>query len=324
MTLKVGFIGTGGIAKAHMNILGELENVTITGFCDVQLERAEQAAALWPEAKAYSDITHMLDEQKLDAAFICLPPMAHGEAERHFIERNIPFLVEKPLAVDNDVPRELAAQIAAKKLITSVGYQWRYIESLDEVKQFIADSQLGMALGYWMGGMPMPPWWRVQNMSGGQFVEQTTHITDMLRYLCGEVDEVYAAYGHRYMHESVEGTNVADVGTVTMKMKNGSIATISNTCMLPLGYTVGLNVMTNKGIVEVRSNGTRILQHKDDMNAAYVTTANPRWGEDVAFLEAVRTGDPSLIKSSYADALRTHEVTVAANLSAATGKPVKL
>lgn len=324
MTLKVGFIGTGGVAKGHITNLAAIEGVTIAAFCDLQLERAEAAARDWTGAKAYASIVEMLDDVKLDAAFVCVPPMAHGDAERALIERGIPFLVEKPLGVDNELPRQLAAEIEKKGLITSVGYQWRYIPSLDEAKRFLESGRVGMALGYWMGGMPRVPWWRVQHLSGGQFVEQTTHITDLLRYLCGEVVEVYAAYGHRSLHEREEGANVADVGTVTMKLANGAVATISNTCLLPVGHRVGLEVFTDQGIVEVQGSGSRIIRNKEEASAPFSAAVNPRVFEDIAFLDAVRTGNQSLIKSSYADSLKTHEVTVAANLSAATGKPVKL
>lgn len=324
MTLKLGFIGTGGVAKGHINGLASIEGATITAFCDLQLERAEAAAKDWNGAKAYSSIEDMLDDQKLDGVYVCVPPMAHGEAERALIERGIPFLVEKPLGVDGKLPQELAAQIEAKSLITSVGYQWRYIQSLDDDIRFLQSACPGMALGYWMGGMPGVPWWRVQQLSGGQFVEQTTHIVDLLRYLCGEVVEVYAAFGHRNLHERVEGVTVADVGTVTMKLASGAVATISNTCMISAGQKVGLDVYTEKGLLEVRSNGSRIIAGKEDADKPFTVSGNPRMFEDMAFLEAIRTGDQSKIKSSYADALKTHAVTVAANLSAATGKPVKL
>ena len=46
--------------------------------------------------------------------------------------------------------------------------------------------------------------------------------------------------------------------------------------------------------------------------------------QDDAFIEAIRTGNPSLIRSTYDDALRTAEITLAANESAATGLPVVL
>ncbi len=322
MTVKLGFIGTGGIANNHLNNLAKIDGVSVSAFCDIQLERAEQAARQWKDAKAYSNIDQMLDDQKLDGIYICVPPMAHGEAELKVIERDIPFLVEKPLAIDMELPRQILQKIEEKKLITSVGYHWRYLEVANTARKFLAESKLGMALGYWMGGMPMVPWWRKQDGSGGQFVEQTTHIADLLRFLCGEVVEVYAAYGQRVMHEKVEGTTVADVGTVTMKLENGAVATISNTCLLPVGHHVGLDLYTDQGVLEIR--GGSLKDIRPNQVTEYRNPSNPYHVEDEAFIHALRTGDASKILSPYADALATHAVTVAANESAESGQPVKL
>lgn|GEM_PF-2795785 len=74
----------------------------------------------------------------------------------------------------------------------------------------------------------------------------------------------------------------------------------------------------------MQSTGSRIIRNKEADVPPFASTHNPRMLEDIAFLEAVRTGNRSLIKSSYADALKSHEVAVAANISAATGKPVRL
>ncbi|CAG7616692.1 Gfo/Idh/MocA family protein [Paenibacillus allorhizosphaerae] len=322
MTLKIGFIGTGGIAKNHLSNLAKMEGVTVSSFCDIALERAEQAARQWPHAKAFTRIADMLDDQKLDGVYICIPPMAHGEAEESLTERGIPFLVEKPLGIDQELPDRIVELIKAKSLTTSVGFHWRYHDSTRKARQLLAESEAGMALGYWMGGMPMVTWWRVQQGSGGQFVEQTTHITDLLRYLCGDVVEVYAAYGHRVMQRKVEGTDVADVGTVTMKLHNGMVATVSNTCLLPVGHHVGLDVYTDQGILEIR--GGNLKEIRKDRVTEYKGSTNAYFAEDVAFLDAIRTGDASGILSTYEDAIKTHKVTVAANESAVTGHPVKL
>lgn len=322
MTLQIGFIGTGGIAKNHLGNLAKMDGVTVSAFCDIALERAEQAARQWSDAKAFTSISDMLDDRKLDGVYICIPPMAHGEAEQSLIEREIPFLVEKPLGIDRALPARIAEQIKAKRLATSVGFHWRYHDSTRRALQLLSDSEAGMALGYWMGGMPMVPWWRVQQDSGGQFVEQTTHITDLLRYLCGDVTEVYAAYGQRVMHRKVEGTDVADVGTVTMKLRSGMVATVSNTCLLPVGHHVGLDLYTDQGILEIR--GGNLKEIRKDRVTEFKSSTNAYFAEDAAFLNAIRTGDPSGILSTYEDAIKTHEVTIAANESAASGLPVKL
>ncbi|WP_257346157.1 Gfo/Idh/MocA family protein [Pseudalkalibacillus decolorationis] len=322
MTMKIGFIGTGGIAKAHLNNLATIEGAEVTAFCDIDLTRAEKEAQQWTEAKAYTDVDEMLDDTTLDAVYICVPPMAHGAPENAVIERGIPFLVEKPLAIDKRKPNEIVKKIESKKLITSVGYHWRYLEGVQRASSLLSDRKSGMALGYWMGGMPMVPWWRKKDGSGGQFIEQTTHIVDLLRYLCGEVDEVYTACSQRVMHEKVEGTTVYDVGTVTMKLNNGMVATISNTCLSPVGHKVGLDIYTDLGVLEISSAGLKEIG--PNLISEYKELKNPYFVEDEVFINAVRTGDPTNILSDYKDSVKTHEITIAANESAETGKSVSL
>lgn len=322
MTIKLGFIGTGGIANHHLKNLVQMEGVELAAFYDLDLNRAKKAASEHSGAKAFSHVDEMLDGTKLDGVYLCVPPLAHGDIEHKLIDRGIPFLVEKPLGIDREVPALISEKLHAKKLINSVGFHWRYNESNAIAKQLLQNSKAGMALGYWMGGMPMVPWWRVQSGSGGQFVEQTTHIVDLLRYLCGEVREVYAAYALQVMGHKVEGTDVPDVGSVTMKLANGMIATISNTCLLPVGHHVGLDIYTSNGVLELRSDSLKELTAREERT--YKNIANPYFVEDEAFIHALRTGDTSRILSDYADSLLTHEVTMAANESAASGKPVTL
>jgi len=322
MTIKLGFIGTGGIANHHLTNLVQMKDITLSAFYDLDIQRADKAASEHSGAKAFSNLDEMLDSTELDGVYVCVPPLAHGDAEYKLVERGIPFLVEKPLGINREVPAKIGQLVNDGKLITSVGYHWRYNESASIAKQLLEESKAGMALGYWMGGMPMVPWWRVQAGSGGQFVEQTTHIVDLLRYLCGEVREVYAAYGLQVMGEQVEGTDVPDVGSVTLKLANGMVATISNTCLLPVGHHVGLDIYTNNGVLELRSDALREITVEGSKSHANV--ANPYFVEDEAFIYALRTGDSSRILSDYEDSLKTHEVTIAANESAVSGKPIIL
>jgi myo-inositol 2-dehydrogenase / D-chiro-inositol 1-dehydrogenase len=319
--MKIGFIGTGFFAKKHASILGEMSGVEVTAFCGTSLEKAEGEARNWSNASGYTNVEQMLDKQKLDAVYICVPPMAHGSVEQALIERRIPFFVEKPLGI-NDTPYEIAKKIEEQGLITSVGYHWRYMDLSKKALSLLQERQIGMALGYWMGDMPMVPWWRDVNKSGGQFVEQTTHIVDLLRFLCGEIKEVYAAFSSRMMADKVEGTTVSDVGSVTLKLNNGMIATISNTCILPESNKSGLDVYTNEGVIQISSNLLRDIRGKE--MTEYRNQLDPYLIENRIFLDAIKTGDPTHILSSYKDAVKTHRVTLAAAHSAMTGEPVTL
>ncbi|GKU82902.1 Gfo/Idh/MocA family protein [Niallia sp. NCCP-28] len=317
--MKIGIIGTGGFAKMHARILADLEGIEVTAFCGTSIEKAEKEAKNWSNAIGYTKVEEMLDKQRLDAVYICVPPMAHGDIEYALIERSIPFFVEKPLGIQKE-PFEMARKVGEKGLITSVGYHWRYKDITAKAASLLREHKVGMALGYWMGDMPMVPWWRDVHQSGGQFLEQTTHIVDLLRFLCGDVQEVYAAYSSQIMQNKVEGTSVSDVGSVTMKLKSGAIATISNTCILPASNKAGLELYTDQGIIELHND--RIREIKANQTREYKEQLNPYITENSIFLHAVKTGDSSNILSSYQDAAQTHQVTFAANQSAASGKPV--
>lgn len=322
MTLQIGIVGTGWFGMMHAEKLSKIEGVKVAAFGATTQQKADHSAQLYEGARGYDSIHNLLDDRKLDAVYVCVPPFAHGEIENALIERNIPFLVEKPIGVEEQTPSAILKGIEDKKLITSVGYHFRYMEGTDRTKELLSERTVGMALGYWMGSMPGVSWWRKQDGSGGQFVEQTTHIVDLLRYTVGEVSEVYAAYGDRIMNKVEEGVSVADVGTVTLKLAGGAVATISNTCAIPAGDRAGLHIYTNTGVLELDHSG--LVDVEAGRRTEYANRTNPYELENEAFLHAVKTGDTSRIRSTYADAWLTHQVTIAANESARTGLPIKL
>lgn len=322
MTLQVGIIGTGWFGMMHAEKLSKIEGVKVAAFGATTQQKAERAAQQYEGARGYDSIHTLLDDRKLDAVYVCVPPFAHGEIETALIERNIPFLVEKPIGLDEQIPSAILKGIEEKKLITSVGYHFRYMDGTDRARELLRERKVGMALGYWMGSMPGVSWWRKMGGSGGQFVEQTTHIVDLLRYTVGEVSEVYAAYGDRIMGSIEEGVSVPDVGTVTLKLASGAVATISNTCAIPAGDRAGLHIYTDKGVLELGHGG--LLDMEAGRRTEYANRSNPYELENEAFLHAVKTGDTSQIRSTYSDAWLTHKVTIAANESARTGLPVKL
>jgi myo-inositol 2-dehydrogenase/D-chiro-inositol 1-dehydrogenase len=79
------------------------------------------------DAKAYASITDKLNDQKLDAAYICVPPFAHEEIEEKLAGQSIPFFVEKPLATNLETPSRILKVVTERNVITSVGYHFRYM-----------------------------------------------------------------------------------------------------------------------------------------------------------------------------------------------------
>jgi len=156
--------------------------------------------------------------------------------------------------------------------------------------------------------------------SGGQMVEQTTHIFDLARYLCGDITEVYAAASNRDSRD-IPGFDIHDVGTAVVKFANGVVGTVSNTCLLGMPYTVGLHIVARDLVVEVHGD-IKIIE--PGHTETFTGGVNAILEENRAFIEAVRSGDASGIRSTYPDAVKTLAVTLACNESARTGLPVKV
>jgi predicted dehydrogenase len=303
-----------------MNQLLQIEDVRIACGYDTSSETLIKASKRF-EFTPYDDLDKMLDSEVLDCVYICVPPFAHGEIEKKVIERNLPFLVEKPIGINLDTVKEILSLIEKRGIIVSVGYHWRYMDITKEAKELISPEKIGMVLGYWMGGLPMVPWWRRKEQSGGQFVEQTTYIVDLARFIVGDVEEVYALFDRRLVFD-VEGMNVPDVGTVNLKFKNGVIGNISNTCALNFGYTVGLHIYGRNIVIEVL--GNKLVINEQGKKIEKQARLNPSLEEDRIFINAVKTKDPSCILSTYRDAAKTLAVTLSAWDSAGENSVVKV
>ena len=75
MTLKVGIIGCGGIARGkHLPALAKIEAVELVAFCDIEKIKAEEVAEVYnPKAAIFTDFREMLAHTELDVVHVCTP-----------------------------------------------------------------------------------------------------------------------------------------------------------------------------------------------------------------------------------------------------------
>lgn len=320
MTVKIGFIGCGGIASAHMKALAEIEDAQIVACMDIDADKAAQAAAQFAGVSSYADVREMLDAHELDAAYVCVIPSAHGDIELALIERDIPFLVEKPIAHDRETPLRILEALDGKDLITSVGYMFRYRENVARAKAYLAEDTPVIARGAWLGGMPGVMWWRQKHMSGGQAMEQTTHVFDLARYLLGEVTSVFCR-GRTGLITGVEAYDVEDASICTLTFESGMLCEISSSCALKMGE-VSLEIFTQNGSIRLSDWALNLELSTQDKKEVLTSTEDIFRVEDEAFVSAVESGSMDGIRSPYADAVKTQMVVCAANESIASGKAV--
>ncbi|WP_320194944.1 glycosyltransferase [Agrobacterium rosae] len=316
---RIGFIGVGGIANRHLDILAGFEDVALVAFADPDFARAEQAASRFG-ARAFNSHRAMLEQGTLDAVYICIPPFAHGDAERDLISRGIPFFVEKPITLDLALAEELSAAIEAANLITGVGYHWRYLDTVEEARYRLAENPAQLLSGYWLDQTPPPQWWWKSDLSGGQMVEQATHIIDLARYLVGEITDVYGRVGFKDRAD-FPGLDVPAVTTASLTFQSGVIANISSSCLLGWSHKIGLNIFADRLAIELTDHDIMV-----DVGAGRPVRhaeGDPVWREDRDFIDAVLGGE-NHIRCTYEDALATHRVALAVATSAHSGEAVSL
>ena len=317
--IKVAFVGCGGIMQEHYKHLSAMSDVKMVGHCDVEKARAEEAASRFGGA-AFTEPEAMYDKVKPQAVYVAVPPFAHTGMEEAAAQRGIHLFVEKPIALDRATAKRIAAAIRRAKIITSVGYHWRYHDTAVYARQALKGKAISLVMGCWNGGMPGVWWWRRMDKSGGQIVEQTTHIFDLLRYLCGDVAEVYAV-GSTGCMTQVKNCDVHDSSVATLRLKSGASGCITSSCVANYGGQAGLDIITPEATFSFT--GGRLVVQEDGKTTEFHPKLNTFQEEDNAFIEAIRTGKKDKIKSTYSDALKTFLVTCAANESMESGMPVK-
>ncbi|RYG62445.1 Gfo/Idh/MocA family oxidoreductase, partial [bacterium] len=227
--LKIGFIGVGGVAQPHLNNLNAMEGVTISAVCDAFADRAKEVGEKF-SASVYTDYRAMLDSEQLDGVYVCLIPGVHGETELDIAKKGIPFYIEKPVHLDLDACQRVLEQIEKSPVINSVGYHWRYGHGSQAVKKFLEGKKLSLVQGYWDGGFVGAPWWRQEKLSGGQLVEQATHIVDLARYFAGEVKSVYSNATTGAMTD-IENYDITDASITNLNFDSGAVGFISTACI---------------------------------------------------------------------------------------------
>jgi len=166
--LRVGIIGTGGIANAHLNSYKAIEEVEVVAGCDIVPGKAEEffKRNSMPEVKAFNSKEEMLENVKLDAVSVCTYNSTHSECAVYALEHGLHVLLEKPMSVN--LAQTIAMLKAEKKSgkILTVGFQPRYDVNSQKVKEIISSGALGKLYYVQTGGG------RRRGMPGGTFIDK--------------------------------------------------------------------------------------------------------------------------------------------------------
>jgi myo-inositol 2-dehydrogenase / D-chiro-inositol 1-dehydrogenase len=333
--VSVGFIGVGNRSVVEMLDLAMMPDVDVVALCDIAPERIQQTvdrvdARVGPArslaaAERFADYREMLRNKKLDAVYVALPPFAHGEVEHAVLDAGKAICVEKPVALTPDVAHGIERHVLSSGVVSAVAYQLRYGSHLQKAREILAGRQIGLVVAPRLG-QAGGSWWQVQSRSGGMLVEQHTHSVDLMRYIAGEAESIYAQAGTVLLTD-VPGLTIHDVNSATVRFKSGAVGSIVNSCAVPQSAHVPLGLMVHfvaRDVTVSYSFGETVAAWTDGRREVFADDGQSNFRMNRAFMDAVKTGDRSGILSPYSDAVKTFELTYAGLVSAQRNEVVRL
>lgn len=236
--LKISFLGAGYMSRVHNRNLKKIDGVKVVSVCDVSIDKARNFAAenCSQEAKAYSDFNEMIDIEKPDAVIICIPSYSHCGQLEYAASKGVNIFIEKPIALDIKKAESMVEAINKYKVISQVGFHFRFGLAVSKVKSLIDEGKAGNVSlfdGRYECNSLHSDWWRDVSKSGGQIIEQAIHTYDTARYLFGEAESINA-FMDNICHKHVDNYTAEDTSAAIIKFRNGSLASIcASNCAIP-------------------------------------------------------------------------------------------
>ncbi|MBY0422052.1 MAG: NAD-dependent epimerase/dehydratase family protein [Parvularculaceae bacterium] len=156
MTLRVGFLGAGYIAKWHADALKRVPNVALVGVADLSRNAAESFARM-TGATAYDSLDALLGAG-VDCVHVLTPPNAHFDPVRRILSAGVAAFVEKPFVLTSTDARALSDLAAEKGVALGVNHNFLMLPSYERLKADLASGTLGpidSLQANWR--LPLPP-----------------------------------------------------------------------------------------------------------------------------------------------------------------------
>ncbi|MDP9257616.1 MAG: Gfo/Idh/MocA family oxidoreductase [Actinomycetota bacterium] len=330
--MRVGFIGAGAVAEHHLGVLGTVPAVEISAVCDLD-ERLAAEVARRTGAQSFADWKAMIDAVRLDALFVCTPPAHHAAPAIAAFDRGLPVYLEKPLARTLADGEAIAAAWQQSGVVCAVGYQWRSLDVLRELRALLRGLQPGLLVSRSFGPTEgarrdlerAAGWLADPAASGGLLFEMASHDVDLQIALAGPVESVQAtAESGLLALAGRPGSALDDAIAVLLRFVNGGIGTAHvawSSAQRPPLYALDVQA-ADTALQLTLDPAFELRGHAAGEAVAVTGDVPPRVSSVTRFLDAVRSGDPGAVPCSPADALSTLAALVACEQAIASGERV--
>lgn len=254
--INFALIGCGRIAVRHSNLLGngEIQGARLTAVCDLDKRKADDLGAKF-QVPSYTDYHQMLKDEKIDCVAVLTDSGSHAEIVVDIAQYGKVILVEKPMALtisDADAMIRACDEFACRLFVIK---QNRFNVPVIKLREALVNGRFGKLV---MGTVRVR-WCRPQEYydqaewrgkwatDGGVLANQASHHVDLLEWMMGEVESVFAK-----SRTALVDIEAEDTAVVVLKFKNGALGIIeATTATRPKDLEGSISILGEKGSVEI-------------------------------------------------------------------------
>ena len=255
-TLNFALVGCGRIAKRHSELLGlnQIKGATLTAVCDINAEKAKAIGKKFG-VPYYTDMDEMMQTTSIDVVSVLTPSGLHAEHVVNLAKFKKHIMVEKPMALTLDDADAMIRACDQNGIKLFVIKQNRFNVPVVKLREALETGRFGkLVLGTirvrWcrtQAYYDQDKWRGTWAYDGGVLTNQASHHVDMLEWMLGEVESVFAKSTTALVDIETEDTAV-----VLLKFKNGALGIVeATTATRPNDLEGSISILGEKGTVEI-------------------------------------------------------------------------
>jgi len=252
--LQLGIVGLGRMGRFHAAAIVGVEEVEVVALAEPSPEALAEASAIVPGAARYPVIGDALAHPGLEAVLVAAPTSLHPPIVDAALSAGMHVLCEKPLALDLDDARHLAALARDRGRVLQVGFWRRFAPPWRTAKERIDAGEIGtpvyVRLAQWDGDPP-PASFCDPAVSGGLAIDCGVHEYDLAEWLTGRRITRVSAWALPLVEPSVGEAGDLDNLLAVLELDGGAVATVDLTRNARYGDDVRTEVLGSQGALLV-------------------------------------------------------------------------
>ena len=258
---RLGLVGAGAIARAYGAAIAASPLSDLVAVADSNAAAAESLARE-TGATAFGSHHDLISAASCDAVIVTTPPVTHAPIVIDLVSHRLPVLCEKPLSVDFQSAQRMIRAAADNGVFLSMASKFRFTDDVITAQKMILSGVIGTPLmleNVFTSVVDMSNRWNSDRAvsGGGVLIDNGTHSVDIIRFLLGPIEQVFAVATPR-----IQAVDVEDGVTLLARTESGALATAETSWSFHKDRTAFLEIYGSEGTIEVGWKGSRLRRQR--------------------------------------------------------------